>query len=179
MTPNVSQQIQIVNGRRSEWKEVTFVYRWRVQPERPGRYTVPALTVVQGVLLAVSQVAAFDAGEVERAGDMFVRMRLPERPVWVGETFEVVVEWLIARDVESYEFVVPLFDVEHLRFEPPGGEGRTVAFPAGAAEVALPMLRDTVVEDGVSYTRLRFPARVSVGAPGFARSGAGAGSRRG
>lgn len=166
MTPNVSQQIQIVNGRRSEWKEVTFVYRWRVQPERPGRYTVPALTVVQGVLLAVSQVAAFDAGEVERAGDMFVRMRLPERPVWVGETFEVVVEWLIARDVESYEFVVPLFDVEHLRFEPPGGEGRTVAFPAGAAEVALPMLRDTVVEDGVSYTRLRFPARVSVGRPG-------------
>ncbi len=166
MTPNVSQQIQIVNGRRSEWKEVTFVYRWRVQPERSGRYTVPVLTVVQGVLSAVSQVAAFDAGEVERAGDMFVRMRLPQRPVWVGETFEVVLEWLIARDVESYEFVVPLFDVEHLRFEPPGGEGRTVAFPAGAAEVALPMLRDTVVEDGVSYTRLRFPARVSVGRPG-------------
>ena len=166
MTPNVSQQIQIVNGRRSEWKEVTFVYRWRVQPERSGRYTVPALTVVQGVLSAVSQVAAFDAGEVERAGDMFVRMRFPERPVWVGETFEVVVEWLIARDVESYEFVVPLFDVEHLRFEPPAREGRTVAFPAGAAEVALPMLRDTVVEDGVSYTRLRFPARVSVGRPG-------------
>ena len=166
MTPNVSRQIRIVNGRRSEWKEVTFVYRWRVQPERSGRYMVPPLTVVQGALSAVSQEAAFEAGEVERAGDMFVRMQLPERPVWVGETFDVAVEWLIARDVESYEFVVSLFDVEHLRFEPPKGEGRTVAFPAGATEVALPMLRDTVVEDGVSYTRLRFPARVSVGRPG-------------
>ena len=166
MSPSVSRQIQIVNGQRSEWQEVTFVYRWRVQPERAGRYVVPALTVAQGGRSAVSRAASFEATDVEAAGDMFVRMLLPERPVWVGETFDAGVEWLIARDVESYEFVVPLFDAEHLRFEPPSDGGRTVTFPAGTGEVELPMQRDTVVEDGVSYTRLRFPARVSVGRAG-------------
>lgn len=165
-SPSVSQQIQIVNGERSEWKEVTFVYRWRVQPDRAGRYVVPALTVAQGVRSAVSRAASFEATDVEQATDMFVRMLLPDRPVWVGETFDAVVEWRIARDVESYEFVVPLFDVEHLRFETPPGGGRTVGFAAGTGEVELPMQRDTVAEDGVSYTRLRFPARVSAGRAG-------------
>ena len=166
MSPSVSRQIQIVNGERSEWKDVTFVYRWRVQPDRAGRYVVPPLTVAQGVREAVSRAASFEATDAERATDMFVRMLLPDRPVWVGETFDAVVEWRIARDVESYEFVVPLFDVEHLRFETPPGGGRTVSFAAGTGEVELPMQRDTVVEDGVSYTRLRFPARVSAGRPG-------------
>ena len=36
MTPSVSQQIQIVNGRRSESREVTFVYRWRVTAPSAG-----------------------------------------------------------------------------------------------------------------------------------------------
>ncbi len=166
VSPSVSQQIQIVNGRRSEWREVTFVYRWRVQPDRAGRYVVPALTVVQGDRSAVSRAASFDAGEVAEAADMFVRMLLPDRPVWVGETFDAVLEWLIARDVESYEFVVPLFHLEHLRFESRSGDGQSVTFAAGTGEVALPMERDSVVEDGVGYTRLRFPARVSVGRPG-------------
>ena len=166
MSPSVSRQIQIVNGERSEWKDVTFVYRWRVQPERAGRYVVPPLTVAQGVLEAVSRAASFEATDVEQATDMFVRMLLPDRPVWVGETFDAVVEWRIARDVESYEFVVPLFAIEHLRFETPPPGGRTVSFVAGTGDVELPMQRDTVVEDGVSYTRLRFPARVSAGRPG-------------
>ena len=166
MSPNVSRQIQIVNGERAEWTDVTFVYRWRVQPDRAGRYVVPPLTVAQGIREAVSRAASFEATDVEQATDMFVRMLLPDRPVWVGETFEAAVEWRIARDVESYEFVVPLFDVEHLRFETPPDGGRTVTLPAGTGEVELPMQRDTVVEDGVSYTRLRFPARVSAGRPG-------------
>ena len=166
MSPRVSRQIQIVNGERSEWTDVTFVYRWRIQPERAGRYVVPPLTVVQGIREAVSRAASFEATDVERATDMFVRMLLPDRPVWVGETFEAAVEWRIARDVESYEFVVPLFDIEHLRFETLPDGGRTVTFAAGASEVELPMQRDTVVEDGVSYTRLRFTARVSAGRPG-------------
>ena len=171
VSPSVSRQIQIVNGERSEWQDVTFVYRWRVQPSRAGRYVVPPLTVAQGIREAVSRAASFEATDVEQATDMFVRMLLPDRPVWVGETFEAAVEWRIARDVESYEFVVPLFDIEHLRFETPpdgaaAGGGRTVTFAAGTGEVELPMQRDTVVEDGVSFTRLRFVARMSAGRPG-------------
>ena len=166
VSPSVSQQIQIVNGQRSEWREVTFVYRWRVEAPAAGRYEVPPLTVAQGAKSATSRAAAFTARPMEVTSDMIVRMDLPERPVWVGETFDVALEWLITRDVERHEFVVPLFASDAVRVEPAPGDGQTFAFPAGAANIELPVLRDTVTEDGVGYTRLRFPARVTALTPG-------------
>lgn len=166
VSPNVSQQIQIINGRRSEWKEVTFVYRWRVNPSASGRYQVPPLTVAQGAKSATSRAAAFTVEAMRGTSDMIVRMTLPERPVWVGETFDVAVEWLLNRDVESYEFVVPLFDSDAVSVAPGAGGAQTVAFSAGAATVELPMLRSSVAEAGQAYTRLRFPARVTALRPG-------------
>ena len=161
MTPSVSQQIQIAGGRRSEWREVTFVYRWRVTAPSAGRYTVPALTLVQGSKSAASPAAAFDVGDLEQSTDMVVRMRLPLRPVWVGETFDGAVEWLLARDVESYELVVPLFEIDAVRVESADVGGRTRSFRAGARVIDLPMQQDSLRENGIDYTRISFPFRAT------------------
>ena len=162
MTPSVSQQIQIVNGRRSEWRKVKFVYRWQVTAPSPGRYRVPALTLPQGSKSAASPAATFDVGDLEQTTDMVVRMRLPERPVWVGETFDGAIEWLLARDVESYELVVPLFEIDAVRVEGAALGGRTRSFRAGARVIDLPMQQDHLRENGIDYTRIRFPFRATV-----------------
>ena len=162
MTPSVSQQIQIVNGRRSEWREVTLVYRWQVTAPSAVRYTVPALTLSQGSNVAASPAATFDVGDVEQTADMVVRMRLPQRPVWVGETFDGAIEWLLARDVESYELVVPLFEIDAVRVEGAAVGGRTRSFRAGARVIDVPMQQDRLREDGIDYTRIRFPFRATV-----------------
>lgn len=162
MTPSVSQQIQIVNGRRSEWREVTFVYRWQVTAPSAGRYTVPALALSQGPKSAASSVATFDAGNLEQTTDMVVRMRLPERPLWVGESFDGAIEWLLARDVESYELVVPLFESDAVRIESVEDNARMRSFRVGARVVDLPMLQDQWRENGIDYTRIRFPFRATV-----------------
>lgn len=73
--------------------------------------------------------------------DMIARMVLPERPVWVGENFEVAVEWLLSRDVEGYEFVVPLFDRQGIR----------------------PVLGNRLTRLGVSVSLVGQPSRRSVG----------------
>ncbi len=162
MTPSVSQRIQIVNGRRSEWRDVTFVYRWRVTAPSAGRYTVPALTLHQGPKSAASAAATFDAGDLEQTTDMIVRMRLPDRPVWVGETFDGAIEWLLSRDVESYEFVVPLFELDAVRVEGEAVDGRKRSFRIGARVIDLPMQQDRLRENGIDYVRIRFPFRATV-----------------
>ena len=162
MTPSVSQQIQIVNGRRSEWREVTFVYRWRVSAPSAGRYAVSALTLRQGSKSAASPAATFDAGDLEQTADMIVRMRLPDRPVWVGETFDGAIEWLLSRDVESYEFAVPLFELDAVRVEGEAVDGRKRSFRIGARVVDLPMRQDRLRENGIDYVRIRFPFRATV-----------------
>ena len=161
ITPSVSQKIQIVNGRRSDWREVTFVYRWQVTAPTAGRYAVPALTLSQGSKSAASPAVAFDAGDLEQTADMVVRMRLPQRPVWVGETFDGAVEWLLARDVESYDLVVPLFEIDAVRVEGAAVEGRTRSFRAGAHVIDLPMKQDRLREDGIDHTRISFPFRAT------------------
>ncbi len=167
MTPNVSTRIQIINGQRSESRDVTFIYRWRIETPAAGAYTVPPLTVTQGDLSASSRAASFTAREIETTSDMIVRMDLPERPLWVGETFDVAIEWLLRRDVGEQQFVVPLFDHDAVQIESLAtGRERTLAFPAAASQVELPIMQDEIVEAGAPYTRFRFPARATVTRPG-------------
>ena len=166
VTPNVSSHIQIVNGRRSEWRDVSFSYRWRVVAAVAGRYSIPPLRVEQGDLEAQHAAATFEVGEVPATTDMVVRMSLPDRAVWVGETFDVAVEWLLGRDVESYEFAVPLFQLDGANVESGAGGGETVRFAAGARDIQLPLERSRVQENGRAYTRFAFPARVTLNAPG-------------
>ena len=46
--PSVSSSIQIINGRRSQWKEVQWVLRWRIEVDQPGTLQIPTLAIVQG-----------------------------------------------------------------------------------------------------------------------------------
>ena len=163
MNPSVSSRIQIINGRRTDWKEVTFNYQWRVTAPARGRYTVPALRVQQNGEAAHTNPATFEVDDVPSSADMIVRMQLPERAVWVGETFDVAVEWLLAREVESHEFAVPLFQVEGVQVEAPSAAGRqSLRFAAGTGEVVLPLERSQVRQGGREYTRFSFPARVTL-----------------
>ena len=169
VNPSVSSHIQIVNGRRSEWKEVTFNYQWRVVAPAAGRYAVPPLRVEQSGVETVTRAVAFDVGELPGTNDMLVRMGLPERAVWAGETFDAAVEWLVAQDVESHEFVVPLFNVEGVHVAPPAASAstaQTVRFAAGGGEVALPLSRSEAREGGKTYMRYVFPAKVTLQRPG-------------
>lgn len=167
VSPNVSSRISIINGRRSESRDVTFVYRWRVQVPAPGSYSVPALSLTQGDKQAGSSAARFTAKGIETTADMVVRMNLPERPVWVGETFDVSIEWLLRRDVRDQNFVVPLFDLEGVAVSSTAvGRQRKLSFSAGAQDIELAIEQDNVNVDGQRYSRFRFPAKVTVSKPG-------------
>ena len=166
VSPNVSTRIEIVNGRRSDWREVTFVYRWRVLAESPGDYDIPPLTVHQNDLTAVTQAAKFTARELATSPDMRLSLKLPERPVWPGEVFDIAIEWLLRRDVEQFDFAVPLFDLDEVEVAPGTGAGRTFPFPTRSGTVQLPATQDQVTEGGETFTRLAFRAQITVSQPG-------------
>ena len=168
VSPNVASRIQIINGRRSEWRDVSFVFRWRVLCAAAGRYQVPSLRVEQSATAAASRAASFEVTAVPASTDMIVRVRLPERVLWAGETFDAAVEWLLARDVSDYQFSVPLFNLPDAKARPPSASqaSRTVRFAAGASDIELPLHRDEVRENGRRYTRFTFPVRVTLNRPG-------------
>src|SRR6185436_5574777 len=97
VSPSVQQTIQIINGQTTQSRQVTFVFRYRVEAQAPGTYRVPALTVTQGNRRASSAPANVQVGAVSTTPDMRIRLTLPERPVWIGEVFDVTLDWYLRR----------------------------------------------------------------------------------
>jgi tetratricopeptide (TPR) repeat protein len=165
VVPNVSRFVQIINGQRTESQRVSFAFRFRVEASAPGAYSVPALVAEQGGKKVQSQPARFVARSLDETADMKIRIALPERPLWVGETVEGALEWYLRRQVGNRTFVVPLFDqTDWLDVEPaPAGPDveRLGGFSAGARQIELPYRRDTAQLDGTEYTRFRFAFRLT------------------
>lgn len=162
VTPNVSSMLQIINGQRTESRSVTFVYRFRVEAAKPGQYVVPALTAQQGATKAQSQPARFTVRAVDDSKDMQLRLSLPDRPLWVGETIEGSLDWYLRRDVGNRTFAVPLFDLDDwLEVEAPAGEPKLGGFHSGSRQFELPYKQDKTALDGTDYTRFRFQFRLT------------------
>jgi hypothetical protein len=167
-SPSVASGVRIVNGRMTEWRQVTFVYRYRVEAPEAGTYTVPAVTVAQDAKRATTHPAKFAVKEVASTPDMKLSLALPDRPVWIGETFEATLDWLLRREVGDHDIVVPLFDLDQVQVQPGHADpGRTLKFNAGALTVELPFTQERVTVGGVEYTRLRFHSLVTVNRAGL------------
>lgn len=166
VSPNVSTSVVISNGRRSESRQVEFVYRYRVEARQPGTYQVPAVTVTQDDRRASTRPATFHAGDVDGSSDMRLSLSLPERPVWVGETFDLTIDWYLRRDPSDPSFSIPLLEDPswvdvHVPDIDPGRRREVLAFAIGDRDVELPYTRDTATVGGVQYTRFRFTVPVT------------------
>lgn len=167
VAPQVSSMVQIINGQRSESRDVTYAFRFRIEADRAGQFLVPALTAEQGGKKAQSQPARFTVRAVDDSGDMQLRLVLPERPLWVGETVDGALEWYLRRDVGNRAFSVPLFDEEQrFEIEAPAGEPRLGGFRAGGRPLELPYEQAKATLDGTAYSRFRFLFRLTPTSPG-------------
>ena len=165
VSPRVSRSLTIINGRRTETVDVTFVYRYRVSPSEARRYQIPAIEVVQGARKARSRPASFVARTVPETDQMALRLSLPDRPVWIGETFEMTIDWYVASEPSRPSFRIPLFEnpaVATVRASPDAASSRrTVEFETGDQPVELAYTVDEATLDGRRYSRLRFLAQVT------------------
>lgn len=172
--PSVSSSITIINGRRSESREVRFEHRFQVLCEKAGTYQLPALTVKQGSKTARTQAGRFQVREVQRTDKMALRLGLPDRPLAPGETFDLTVDWYLAADPDDPSFSIPIFDrPDEFEVTPPParqpGDRDAVPFSIGGREVELPFTREQAQLDGAEYTRFRFTAQVTPLKPGTFR----------
>jgi tetratricopeptide (TPR) repeat protein len=157
MSPSVMSRRSIVNGVVTSSRTVRLVFSYRVEAHKPGRYEIPPISATQGGVVATSPASAFEARGVSDSQDMRIAMKVPERPVWIGESFEVGIEWLLRRNPRDQTFVIPLFD--HPAFEvqaPESASREKLGFQARGREVELPYISEKVREGGAEYTRFAF-----------------------
>ena len=155
-----------VNGRRAGGGLGTLEFRYRVVVSKPGSYTVPAIKVTQGKTSASSRRASFRASAVATTRDMVLKLQLPERPITVGETFDLTMDWFLRRNPEDQDFTIPLFDETtwldvHQPRMSPLTKRSALKMTSGDREIFLPYTRSEETLNGLKYTRLRFKASMT------------------
>jgi hypothetical protein len=116
---NSSQSISIINGRMQRTVTKAFIFSYRLTPGRPGRLTIPALSVeVEGRTFSTQPVtiAVRRPSETE---DFKLRMRLSKETCYVGEPVVLTVTWYLRRDVDNFRFTAPFFDNDAFTFADP------------------------------------------------------------
>lgn len=164
MTPAVSSFTSIINGRRTERKTVRFSYNYQVTVTKPGDYTIPVITATQDQVVASTQMATFSATEVPVSNNMRLELELPQRSVWIGESFEVSILWYLRQNVVNQQFSVPLLEMpdtfEYNEVSPEAHE-QVLSTQIGQRAVNLPYKSDTIMLRGTEYKRFRLRARVT------------------
>lgn len=162
VSPSVTTRRTVINGQLTQSRDVTFVYSYRVEPTRPGRFQIPPIKVNQGTKSVTSRPSGFEAGEVNESRDMRVEMKVPDRAVWLGESFEVSIDLFLRASPRDLNFVIPLFEHPGFEVEAPELPGADVlAVLAGGKELQLPYLTSQVMEGGAKTTRFHFSALVT------------------
>ena len=154
--PNVQRSVQIINGRRTDATQVTWVFRWRVEVAKEGRVEVPSTTIVQGGKRATAQAADLEVDSVPSTDDMKLTLELPDRPVFVGETVPVKLVWMFRRQPEDQSFTVPLASMEDFTVSAPPivDRRRAIELQAGAKTLELPYDIDATDVGGQKWNRV-------------------------
>ena len=154
--PNVSRSIQIVNGRRSESNEVTWVFTYRVEVASSGRVSIPATRVAQGGKSATAEGAQLSLDAVPISDDMKLELQLPNRPVFVGEAVEAQLVWLFRAQPQRWTFAMPLAQAPELVVTaPPAADPQhTIEVASTAKTLHLPYTNDEVEIGGQRWGRV-------------------------
>lgn len=155
-SPNVSQSIQIIGGRRSISTRVTWVLRYRVETARAGRLQIPALQVAQGAKTAKAAAGDLEVDTVPLTGDMKLALELPQRPIYVGETVPVTLSWTFRRQPQDQVFAVPLMSLPDFTISatPVTDPRQMLTFSAGAKDLPLQYTVEKVTDGGVEANRV-------------------------
>ena len=154
--PNVSQSIEIINGRQSVTSSVTWVFSYRIEAASPGRLAIPPTTITQGKKHATAQGASLELTAVPTTDDMKLVLQLPNRPVFVGETIEAQLVWLFRSQPEDWTFALPLAQLNEFTVSAPPLTDRRKAIEVASATktLDLPYTSDETEIDGHKWGRV-------------------------
>ena len=158
VSPRKSSFVKIVNGHRTSKVDVTFVYTYQITPRREGLFTIPVITAKQDSTEAQSmQKVTFTASSVQTTQDMRIALTLPNKKIWVGQSFEATLDWYLRKDVSGQDFKIPILNMPDT-FEvqdPKDDSYRSISLMVGSRSMSFPYTRDTAVLNGLEYTRFR------------------------
>ncbi|MDD5759533.1 MAG: BatD family protein [Desulfobulbaceae bacterium] len=107
---NSSESVSIVNGRMSRVSHSGYVFNYGLTPKREGRLIIPALTLRIGKQEYQTQAVTILVKKPIETSDLKLRQSLDKSRVYAGEPLTLTVTWYIGKDVNGFNFNLPILD---------------------------------------------------------------------
>ncbi len=122
VTPSVRTQMQIVGGRVTQTRRVSFQFRYRFTTDRTGLAELGPFELTQGSTVRSTAKLRLQLRDLRTSDQARVVLDLPDDPLYVGQLATVAVElWVtdeVRESLHAYRLVSPLFGMtDSFRFE--------------------------------------------------------------
>lgn len=163
---NNSSSVSIINGHMSQTSHHGYVFNYALIPRKAGHLTIPELEIKTGSGSYFTMPVTIVATPPEETSDFKLRLGLAKKSCYVGEPVKLTITWYIGKDVQGFNFNLPILDDERfsVRADPAApskaNNDNLLAIPLGKGQVVAQKSHGTLNGRDfltVSFSRILVP----------------------
>ncbi|NLA74318.1 MAG: protein BatD [Deltaproteobacteria bacterium] len=116
---NSSSSISIINGQMTREEKKGYVFNYRLTPLKTGTLAIPSIEVKAGSMTARTEPVAVVARKPAETEDFKLRLTLSKESCYTGEPVILTVTWYIGKNVNDFNFNLPLLNDKRFTFANP------------------------------------------------------------
>ncbi|NLD37341.1 MAG: protein BatD [Desulfatiglans sp.] len=155
---NSSSSISIINGQMTREDKKGYVFSYRLTPLKTGTLAIPSIEVKAGGMTARTEPLVIVARKPAETDDFKLRLTLSKEKCYTGEPVILTVTWYIGKNVNDFNFTLPLMGDKRFTFATPEVDTRSgkklYRIQLGDSEAIGEEGQGTL--DGKSYTTISF-----------------------
>ncbi|MBN1905070.1 MAG: BatD family protein [Deltaproteobacteria bacterium] len=116
---NSSSSISIINGQMTREEKKGYIFSYRLTPLKTGTIAIPSIEVKAGNMTARTEPVVIVARKPTETEDFKLRLTLSKERCYTGEPVILTVTWYIGKNVNDFNFSLPLMGDKRLTFANP------------------------------------------------------------
>lgn len=137
---NSSTSVTNINGNWQRITRHTYSFNYTITPKHAGELTIPPFSVtVDGKTYRTAPVT-ITVSQPQETDDLKLRIFLSASKCYVGEPITMIVTWFIGKDVNGFEFHLPVITDPRFTLIPLAPDHNT----PGQEELKIPVGTDTI-----------------------------------
>ncbi len=114
-----SSFISIINNQMTREEKKDYIFSYRLTPLKTGTITIPSIEVKAGNMTASTEPVVIVARKPAETEDFKLRLTLTKEKCYIGEPVILTVTWYIGKNVNDFNFSLPLLNDKRFNFASP------------------------------------------------------------
>ncbi len=116
---NSSSSISIINGQMTREEKKGYIFSYRLTPLKTGTLVIPSIEVKSGNMTARTEPLVIVARKPSETENFKLRLTLSKEKCYTGEPVILTVTWYIGKNVNDFNFSLPLLNDKRFTFANP------------------------------------------------------------